>query len=682
MAGNFTGAQGFLANPLIATLPPDQQQNLLQLQQRQAIGQALLAQGLQPADYGGANVGGIAYHVSPLNGAAKLLSAYLGNKMTMDSLGQQANLMGQMYGNAFGATSGPSAAAPSAPAPGESVSMPPPAGADVAPMQGVSAGMGLTQPTPMQIGQAMGAQPVPGAVGMAAQPVPGAVGMAARPTGPLTLPGKTPQESMLLYSMLGPEGYARVAAAWGAPTDASRMANAAGLDPAQANADALFKANYIAPNQGTPGTIARDPRTNRPIYYSPSVPDGAQPVFDASGNLAGVAPLRGAADAIASAAQARTAGEGAALPYAGFDAAGNPMPVTNRTAAATGGGGPPAGAAPNLSQIFLQQETSGGRTDPSNPFQVQRGTFDRFAQPGESWNNVADRNAVAQRMLTKFNQDYGGDLSRIATAYFSGEGNVAPAGSPTPYLKNVSDGNGKTVASYVSDIARRAGAAPAAGGGAIYAAQPPGVVAGASAASTNQQGELSKKWSDLTAQNQQAQSVISNLQNIKTLAGKAIVGPQSDRLAYANSLLSLAGSERATDMTTANDLLNKYSNQITARLGQGGMGTDAARAILQSAYPNSHMTQGAINEAADNLIGAQQMVQAKARMLAPLRNANDAAGYTNAELTFDQNADPRIFQYTGIKDPTARAAFAKNLIAQDPGIVDKIQALQKLGALK
>ncbi|MDN7897205.1 hypothetical protein QZM82_13490 [Burkholderia cepacia] len=667
MATNFSGAQGFLQNPLLATLPPDQQQNLLQLQQRQAVGQALLAQGLQPADYGGANIGGLAYHVSPLNGIAKLVNAYVGNKLSMDAMGQQAQLMGQMYGNAFGTTPGGAAPAPSDGG-GQTVDMPPPGAADTGALQGPSAGLGLTQPTPVQLGQAMGT-PAP----RAAAPMAG---------GPMTLPGKTPQESMLLYSMLGPEGYARVAAAWGAPTDATRMALAGGVDPASANRDALFKANYVAPNQGTPGTIARDPRTNQPIYYSPSVPDGAQPVFDASGNLAGVAPLPGATNAIASAAQARTAGEGAALPYAGFDALGNPQPVTNRTAAAMGGGSAAAGGAPNLSQIFMRQETSGGKTDPSNPFQVQQSTFNRFAQPGESWNNVADRNAVAQRMLAKFNQDYGGDVGRIATAYFSGEGNVAPAGSPTPYLKNVSDSNGKSVASYVSDIMRRAGAAPAASGGAIYAAQPPGVVAGASAAQTNQQGELSKKWSDLTAQNQQAQSVISNLQNIKTLAGKAIVGPQSDRLAYANSLLALAGSERATDMTTANDLLNKYSNQITARLGQGGMGTDAARAILQSAYPNSHMTQGAINEAADNLIGAQQMVQAKARVLAPLRNSNDAAGYTNAELSFDQNADPRIFQYTGIKDPAARAAFAKNLIAQDPGIVDKIQALQKLGALK
>ncbi|ONC17983.1 hypothetical protein AQ913_22465 [Burkholderia pseudomallei] len=665
MASNFSGAQGFLQNPLIATLSPDQQQNLLQLQQRQAVGQALLAQGLQPADYGGANIGGLAYHVSPLNGISKLLNAYVGNKLSMDSMGQQAQLMGQMYGNAFGTTPGSAAAAPSD-AGGQSVDIPPPAAADTGELQGPSAGLGLTQPTPVQLGQAMGA-PAPRAT--------------APMAGPMTLPGKTPQESMLLYSMLGPEGYARVAAAWGAPTDATRMALAGGLDPAAANRDALFKANYLPPVQIGANTTVQDPRSGTVTTTPAAAPAGAQNILGADGKWYTV-PVTGGTQAIRAERAANELGAGDALPAAPqYDKYGNPKQTMSRSASLAGNA--TGAAAPTLSQIFAAQESSGGKTAPDNPFQIQKSTFDRFAQPGESWNNVADRNAVAQRMLAKFNQDYGGDLGRIATAYFSGEGNVAPAGSPTPFIKNVSDSNGKSVASYVSDILGRAGrdgAAPVGGGN--YPVQAPGVVASANAAATNQQGELSKKWSDLTAQNQQAQSVISNLQNIKTLAGKAIVGPQSDRLAYANSLLALAGSERATDMTTANDLLNKYSNQITARLGQGGMGTDAARAILQSAYPNSHMTQGAINEAADNLIGAQQMVQAKARVLAPLRNANDAAGYTNAELTFDQNADPRIFQYTGIKDPVARAVFAKNLIAQDPGIVGKIQALQQLGALK
>lgn len=669
MAGSaFPGAQGFMANPLIATLSPDQQQSLAQIQQRAAIGQALLAQGLQPMDTSGAQVGGLAYHVSPLNGVSKLLNTYLGNKLSMNAMGQQAQLMSQMYGNAFGTNSG-GASAPqsSGDDSGATFSMPAPAATDTASLQGADAGMGLAQPTSMQLGSAMGAQ------------TPGAAAPMAGSGGPLTLPGKTPAQSMMLYSMLGPEGYARVAAAWGAPTDATRMAIAAGQDPAAANANALWKANYVAPNQGTPGTIARDPRTNQPLYYSPQVPEGAQPAFDASGRVIGIAPQPGATDAIAAAARARVAGEGAALPAGPqYDAAGNPLPTMSRTASLNSG----AGAAPTLPQIFAQQESSGGKTAPDNPLQIQQGTFNQYAQPGESWSNPADRTTVAQRVLATYNQKYGGDLGRIATAYFSGEGNVAPAGSATPFLKNVSDSNGKSVASYVGDIYGRAGGGALAAGGGNYPVQAPGVVAGANAAATSQQSELSKKWTDLTAQNQQAQSVISNLQNIKTLAGKAATGPQSDRLNYVNGLLSLAGSEQATDMVTANNLLDKYSNQITARLGQGGLGTDAARAILQSAYPNSHMTQGAINEAADNLIGAQQMVQAKARMLAPLRNANDAAGYNNKELAFDQSADPRIFQYAGIKDPTARAAFAKNLIQQDPSVVQKIQNLQQLGAFQ
>lgn len=48
-----------------------------------------------------------------------------------------------------------------------------------------------------------------------------------------------------------------------------------------------------------------------------------------------------------------------------------------------------------------------------------------------------------------------GDPARIAVGYFSGTGNIAPQGSPTPYLHNTADGNGKTVASYVADVTGR-----------------------------------------------------------------------------------------------------------------------------------------------------------------------------------------------------------------------------------
>jgi hypothetical protein len=72
-------------------------------------------------------------------------------------------------------------------------------------------------------------------------------------------------------------------------------------------------------------------------------------------------------------------------------------------------------------------------------------------------------------------------------------------------------------------------------------------------------------------------------------------------------------------------LLDKYANQIVTRLGQGGLGTDAARAMLESAYPNKHMNLPAIREAVANLSGAQDMVQAKARyLLEPRRSATRA----------------------------------------------------------
>jgi hypothetical protein len=558
-------------NPLLAFLPPDEQQNYAQLQQRQAIGQALLQQGLQPMDAGQNAVGGMAYHVSPLNGVSKLLNTYLGNKLSMDAAGQQAQLMSQMYGNAFGTNQPQQQGAPSASA---DPSQTPDAGG----IAGGGSGPGVQsspianpfQPSAAQIGQQLTG---------AAQPA----------RGPLTIPGTTPQQSMMLMSM-APEAYSRAMGAALTPTDATRMAIASGTDPRTANAGALFHANYVAPVQIGANQTVMDPRTGAVSTTPSAAADGSQNILGADGKWYTV-PVTGGAQAIAAAAAARAGGEGSQLPYAGVDAQGNPLPVTNRTAAATGAGN--ANQPPPIPTL-----------------------------PG-----------------------------------------LQPAGAPG-----------------ASDVPLPSGPVP--GGGAMYAAPPMGATTSADTAARGQQEDLAKKWSDLNSENQQAQSVISNLQNIKTLAGKAAVGPQSDRIAYANGLLSLAGSERATDATTANNLLDKYSNQIVTRLSQGGMGTDAARSILQSAYPNAHMTLDAINEASDNLIGGRQMVQAKARVLAPYRTKNDAPGYTNTELTFDQNADPRIFQYANIRDPAARQAFAKNLMQQDPTIVQKIQTLQSLGALK
>lgn len=654
-----TNQTGLGMSPMLALLPPDQQQSLMQLQQQQAIGQALLQQGMQPLDTQGRQVGGMGYRISPLEGLAKMANMYIGNKISRDAMGQQAQIMGQMYGNAFGQDQ-QQPVAQSAP--------PVASGADSGGLTGPTAGMGGMQGTPSP--QQLGAMLQQNGVSTPTQTV--------TTPGTFSLPGYTAAQSKQLYTM-APEEYAKARMGFVAPTDATRMALAAHMDPAAANADALFHANYVAPNQGAPGTIARDPRTNQPLYYSPNVPANGQPAFDASGRIIGMAGMPGSNELISQDAAARTGGEGSQLPFtSGVDAAGNPLPVMSRTQAATGtvplplrnnnpGAVSPGGAVAKYPDMqtgvqAMDQNLASYAKDPKvqtvgdaitkwvgSPDNAPAYIKDVTSRLGIPANQKVDLTNPAERLA----------LSAAIMLHENGPGAVFGGGA-APQAQ---------------------GAAPAAGG-AIYAAPPMGAQAGAASNASNLQNELSKKWTDLNAQNQQAQGVISNLQNIKTLAAKAAVGPQSDRVNYANGLLSLAGSERATDSVTANDLLNKYSNQITARLSAGGMGTDAARSILQSAYPNSHMTAQAINEAADNLQGASQMIQAKTRLLAPLRNSGDAQGYNNTEMQFDQNADPRIFQYANIKDPVARSAFAKNLMQQDPTIVNKIQSLQKLGALQ
>lgn len=94
--------------------------------------------------------------------------------------------------------------------------------------------------------------------------------------------------------------------------------------------------------------------------------------------------------------------------------------------------------------------------------QITPGTFAQFAKPGEKITNPTDNAAVSGRILDSYLSQYG-DPARAAVAYFSGPGNVAPAGSATPYLHDAKDGNGVATSTYVSQVLGRMGSA---GGGA------------------------------------------------------------------------------------------------------------------------------------------------------------------------------------------------------------------------
>lgn len=117
----------------------------------------------------------------------------------------------------------------------------------------------------------------------------------------------------------------------------------------------------------------------------------------------------------------------------------------------------------NIKSAIVGQESGGNPAIGTSvngaigPGQVKPDTFAQYAQPGENIANPQDNLSVSGRIIDDYAQRYNNDPARIAVAYFSGPGNVAPAGSPTPYKADVKDGNGKSVSSYVSDVMGRLG---------------------------------------------------------------------------------------------------------------------------------------------------------------------------------------------------------------------------------
>ena len=92
--------------------------------------------------------------------------------------------------------------------------------------------------------------------------------------------------------------------------------------------------------------------------------------------------------------------------------------------------------------------------------QITPGTFAQYAKPGERIENKEDNLRVSRRIVDDLSAKFNGDPARVATGYFSGEGNVAPPGSPTPWKVDYKDGNGKSTSGYVADVMKRLGASP------------------------------------------------------------------------------------------------------------------------------------------------------------------------------------------------------------------------------
>ena len=109
---------------------------------------------------------------------------------------------------------------------------------------------------------------------------------------------------------------------------------------------------------------------------------------------------------------------------------------------------------------LLGQESSNGRNTATSVDgargvgQIIPATFQRYAKPGESIDSTDSNLAVMARIVKDLGAKFGDDPAKIATGYFSGEGNV---GTESPWKSDRADGNGKRVSSYVQDVLGRLG---------------------------------------------------------------------------------------------------------------------------------------------------------------------------------------------------------------------------------
>jgi hypothetical protein len=189
-------------------------------------------------------------------------------------------------------------------------------------------------------------------------------------------------------------------------------------------------------------------------------------------------------------------------------------------------------------------------------------------------------------------------------------------------------------------------------------------------------------WSQLSNDASNAQTNIGIAQNIKAYADKALTGKQGDKLAAVNGILSIFGQGGQTDISTATDLLQKNMARLSLTSRQGAGGTDAAGALATAANPHGTMTAAAIKDAADQVIGSQQMALAEQKILQPYKLSNNVAGYQQAQTQFNQAADPRVWQFANMS-PQQRATFKAGMSPADQQAFGaKIRTLESLGAIK
>jgi hypothetical protein len=478
------------------------------------------------------------------------------------------------------------------------------------------------------------------------------------PGGPLNPNGIPTTAAAMMY--MSPEGqkelFKSTAAAY-APTAATLTARQGNMDPVEQNRRMAFHDSFVAPVTGT--GIFRDPRTMQPTAYNPNIPDGATPLFDASGNVAKVQPIQGAQGVMQGNAAATAAGGAQFKPVQVFNPETNQMEysneaaVTNPTAPAPIRNNNPGAMMPGGKLAQYPDMQSGLAALDGNLSSYGKQGVNTIAGVISKWapQNENDTQAyikdVSQRLGIPPNQkiDLSNPLQRqaLSTAialHENGPSGVFGGGQPSP-------------------SARPAASAPL------------GAQANAEATAKGQVETMQKSYGNLQNLRQGGPAALQDLDNMMGLAaGKspATVGP------YVASMAGLVSSNAAEYEKSRDNLVTNLGSQL-------GISSDAAREMVYGSIPSYGAPKTAIANGLATLKGQVQTRMLKSDYLSDAYASGDAKTYNQRENQFDQNMTPKIAAVVAMPASPQRAA-ALQQAAKDPTVRARLEWAARNGVLK
>ncbi len=299
----------------------------------------------------------------------------------------------------------------------------------------------------------------------------------------------------------------------------------------------------------------------------------------------------------------------------------------------------------DIYSAILNQESGGDPNSATSAngavgqYQILPATFAKYAKPGEDIRNPTDNMAVGRRIIDDLSTKFGNDPQKIATAYFSGEGNVNKGTVPEDNSKPPTKRPDETTKAYSARVT-------------AWKADPANIANAADARASST--ESIKSSDNLAKEAIASHQVMTTLDTLEAATKSFESGATADAKTQVARLAKAMGYPLSPEDEASLDskqVFFKVSNELigqAAKAEGGASRLQAAFNAIKSSNPNATMEPGALKviidymrEKANVPIQMQQEWQ-KAKMANPRARFNDFQTNYVSDLNSKPAAVPSV----------------------------------------